>query len=150
MRDNGPVTNIEHRFPDDPSVKIISVTDPKGIILDVNDAFVDISGFSREELIGQPQNIVRHPDMPAAVFAQLWKTIQNGESFMGIIKNRCKNGDYYWVNAFIMPIMQQGEIVGYESVRTAATQQQIAHATKYYKAIREGKKLITVTTPYSL
>lgn len=141
MRDNGPVTNIEHRFPDDPSVKIISVTDPKGIILDVNDAFVDISGFSREELIGQPQNIVRHPDMPAAVFAQLWKTIQNGESFMGIIKNRCKNGDYYWVNAFIMPIMQQGEIVGYESVRTAATQQQIAHATKYYKAIREGKKL---------
>lgn len=141
MRDNGPVTNIEQRFPDDPSAKIISITDPNGIILDVNDTFEQMSGFSREELIGQPQNIVRHPDMPAAVFANLWKTIQKGESFMGIIKNRCKNGDHYWVNAFIMPIMLQGKIVGYESVRTAATPQQIAHATKYYKLIREGKTL---------
>ena len=114
MRDNGPVTDIEHMFPDDPSAKIISVTDTKGIILDVNDTFVAMSGFSREELIGQPQNIVRHPDMPAEVFQLLWNTIQSGESFMGIIKNRCKNGDYYWVNAFIMPIIQHGEIIGYE------------------------------------
>ena len=140
MRDNGPVTDIEHMFPDDPSAKIISVTDTKGIILDVNDTFVAMSGFSREELIGQPQNIVRHPDMPAEVFQLLWNTIQSGESFMGIIKNRCKNGDYYWVNAFIMPIIQHGEIIGYESVRTAATSDQIARATKYYKAIRAGKK----------
>lgn len=139
MRDNGPVTNVEHVFPDDPSAKIISVTDTNGIIVDVNDTFVTMSGFEREELIGQPQNIVRHPDMPAVVFKQMWDTIQRGESFMGIIKNRCKNGDYYWVSAFIMPIIQNGNIVGYESVRTAATPDQIARATKYYRMLNAGK-----------
>lgn len=140
MRDNGPVTDVEHKFPNDPDAKIISVTDTKGIITDVNDTFVAMSGFSREELIGQPQNIVRHPDMPAAVFKSLWDTIQQGRPFMGIIKNRCKDGSYYWVNAFIIPIIQNGEIVGYESVRTAATDEQIARADRTYKRMREGKK----------
>lgn len=128
MRDNDPVINREHKFPSDPNAKIISVTDIKGIITEVNDTFVEMSGFSREELIGQPQNIVRHPDMPPEIFAQLWSTIQSGQPFMGLIKNRCKDGSYYWVNAFIMPIRQNGEIIGYESVRTAASDTQIARA----------------------
>lgn len=133
MRDNGPVIDVEHKFPSDPNTKIISVTDLKGIITEVNDTFVKMSGYSREELIGQPQNIVRHPDMPSEIFEQLWSTIKSGNSFMGIIKNRCKDGSYYWVNAFIMPIVQNGEIIGYESVRTAASDSQIARAAKYYR-----------------
>ena len=139
MKNNGPVTDFEHKFPSDPNAKIISVTDREGIITEVNDTFVQMSGFSREELIGQPQNIVRHPDMPALIFADLWKTIKSGHPFMGIIKNRCKDGSYYWVNAMIMPIIQNGEIVGYESVRTAASETQIARAKHYYKMINEGK-----------
>ena len=139
MKNNGPVTDFEHKFPSDPNAKIISVTDRDGIITEVNDTFVQMSGFSREELIGQPQNIVRHPDMPSLIFAELWKTIKSGHPFMGIIKNRCKDGSYYWVNAMIMPIIQNGEIVGYESVRTAASETQIARAKHYYKMINEGK-----------
>ena len=139
MRDNGPVIDVEHKFPSDPNAKIISVTDLKGIITEVNDTFVKMSGYSREELIGQPQNIVRHPDMPSEIFEQLWSTIKSGNSFMGIIKNRCKDGSYYWVNAFIMPIVQNGEIIGYESVRTAASDSQIARAAKYYKKMKSGK-----------
>lgn len=141
MRDNGPVNNTEHKFPSDPSAKIISVTDPHGVIVDINDTFMQISGYSREELIGQPQNIVRHPDMPSDVFKLLWDTIQKGDSFMGIIKNRSKDGGYYWVNATIMPIIQSGKIVGYESVRTAATPQQIARAEKMYAKMRQGKAI---------
>lgn len=141
MRDNGPVRDVEHKFPSDPSAKIISLTDPHGVIVDVNDTFVQISGFSREELIGQPQNIVRHPDMPSEVFKMLWDTIQKGQSFMGIIKNRSKDGGYYWVNATIMPIIQEGKIIGYESVRTAANSKQIARAEKYYAQMRSGKQI---------
>ena len=139
MKDNGPVTNVEHQFPNDPNAKIISVTDTKGIITYVNDTFIKMSGYSKEELIGQPQNIVRHPDMPPVVFEKLWKSIQGGRSFMGIIKNRCKDGGYYWVNAMIMPIVQNGEVVGYESVRTAATPEQIERAEKVYKKLNQGK-----------
>ena len=149
MRDNGPVINREHKFPSDPNAKIISVTDLKGIITEVNDTFVEMSGFSREELIGQPQNIVRHPDMPPEIFAQLWSTIQSGHPFMGLIKNRCKDGSYYWVNALIMPIRQNGEIVGYESVRTAASDTQIARAEQVYKKMREGKKIRSRLAPNS-
>lgn len=141
MRDNGPVNNIEHKFPSNPNAKIISVTDLKGNIVEVNDTFVEMSGFSREELIGQPQNIVRHPDMPPEIFAQLWSTIKSGHPFMGLIKNRCKDGSYYWVNAFIMPILQNGEVIGYESVRTSASDSQIERAEKLYQRMREGKKI---------
>lgn len=150
MRDNGPVNDIEHAFPDDPSAKIISVTDPYGVIIDINDTFVQISGYSRQELIGQPQNIVRHPDMPPEIFKQMWETIQRGASFMGIIKNRCKDGGFYWVNATIMPIIQSGKIVGYESVRTAATPSQIERAEKIYAKMRAGKKVERPQYSYTL
>lgn len=139
MRDNGPVTNVERRFPDDPAAKIISVTDVHGVIKEVNETFVKMSGYSREELIGQPQNILRHPDMPAEVFKALWSTIQQGKPFMGLIKNRCKNGDHYWVSAFIMPIIENGKITGYESVRTRATDSQIERAKKVYAKMHKGK-----------
>ena len=140
MKLNLPVTDVEHKFPNDPSAKIISLTDTKGIITEVNDTFVQMCGYSREELIGHAHNIVRHPDMPEQIFKVMRDKIQSGEAFMGIIKNRCKNGDYYWVNAYIMPIMQEGKVVGYESVRTAATPEQIARATKYYQMLKAGKE----------
>ena len=147
MRLNLPVTNEEHKFPQDKSAKIISLTDTKGIITEVNDTFVQMCGFSREELIGQPHNIVRHPDMPAAVFKLMWNTIQQGQSFMGIVKNRAKDGGYYWVNAYIMPIIENGKITGYESVRTAATPEQIERATKIYALINANKSLPTRINP---
>ena len=97
MKKNFPVTGQERTYGDD--VNILSTTDPKGRITHVNDDFVEISGFERDELIGKAHNIVRHPDMPPAAFEDLWKTIKGGESWLGIVKNRCKNGDHYWVSA---------------------------------------------------
>lgn len=147
MRLNLPVTDVEHLFPQDKSAKIISLTDTKGVITEVNDTFVQMCGFTREELIGQPHNIVRHPDMPAAVFKLMWDTIQQGQPFMGIVKNRAKDGGYYWVNAYIMPIIEEGKITGYESVRTAATPEQIERASKIYALINANKKLPTRLPP---
>lgn len=140
MRLNLPVANKEISFPDDPDAKIISVTDPRGIINYVNDTFVKISGFTRDELIGQPHNIVRHPDMPSEVFAFMWKQIKSGKPFIGMIKNRCKDGSFYWVNAFIIPIVTDGRIIGYESVRTRPTRGMIRRATAAYAALKAKKK----------
>jgi aerotaxis receptor len=140
MRMNLPVVNRETKFPEDPDAKIISVTDPKGIITYINDTFVEISGFSREELIGQPHNIVRHPDMPSEVFAFMWKQLKAGKSFLGMIKNRCKDGSYYWVKAFIIPIITDGKIIGYESVRTKPTRGMVKRAEAAYAALKAKKK----------
>ncbi|MGN0903295.1 MAG: methyl-accepting chemotaxis protein, partial [Succinivibrio sp.] len=141
MRNNQPVIDKEIKFPDTPDAKIISVTDPRGIIVDVNQTFVDMCGFSREELIGQPHNIIRHPDMPPQIFKLMWDTLKQGKPFMGIVKNRTKEGAYYWVNAFIIPITHNGKIIGYESVRTRATEREIANATAIYAEINAGKKI---------
>jgi aerotaxis receptor len=142
MRINLPVTNHERVLKDGDSV--VSKTDTKGKITYVNRTFCEISGFSEDELIGQPQNIVRHPDMPPAAFADFWKTLHAGQSWKGLVKNRCKDGGYYWVEANANPIYQNGQVIGYMSLRTRPTREQIEHAEKVYAAIREQRRGWTV------
>lgn len=145
MRNNQPVIDEEIPYPDEPGAKIISVTDVHGIITDVNQFFLDMCGFTREELIGQPHNIIRHPDMPSSVFKLMWDNLKQGKPFMGIIKNRSKDGRYYWVNAFVIPITIDGKIVGYESVRTKATNAQIENAKAVYAKLNASQKLANVS-----
>ena len=132
MKNNQPVTQREVPFPAD--TYLVSRTDLKGMITYANDAFVEISGFSREELIGQSHNIVRHPDMPEAAFRDLWNTVKSGLPWRGQVKNRCKNGDYYWVDAFVVPLKKNGQITGYQSVRTPASREKRATAEAAYRA----------------
>ncbi|SDS06992.1 methyl-accepting chemotaxis sensory transducer with Pas/Pac sensor [Halopseudomonas litoralis] len=140
MRKNLPVTQRERTFSSDQ--RLISTTNLKGVITYCNDEFIDISGFTREELIGQAHNIVRHPDMPHAVYTHLWNDLKQGHSWMGIVKNRCKNGDHYWVNAFITPIRENDQLVGFESVRTKTTPEQVARATRLFAQLNAGKKAL--------
>ena len=131
MKNNQPVTQREVTFP--VNEYLVSRTDLKGIITYANDAFVKISGYSRDELIGKNHNLVRHPDMPMAAFKDLWATVQSGMPWRGLVKNRCKNGDFYWVDAFVVPIKKNGQIVGYQSVRNPAQAQKRAAADRLYK-----------------
>ena len=117
---------------------LVSKTDTKGIITYANDAFVEISGFSREELIGKNHNIVRHPDMPPQAFKWLWDTLKSERPWRGMVKNRCKNGDHYWVRATVAPIVEGGNITGYVSVRKAPTRNQIAEAEALYRKLNES------------
>lgn len=137
MRQNLPVTTHERTFP--AGQKLVSTTDLKGTITYANDAFVAISGFSRNELLGQHHNIVRHPDMPTAAFKTMWQHLQQGKPWMGLVKNRCKNGDFYWVHAYVTPISEAGKVVGYESVRVAPDRQLVQHAATLYGQINAGK-----------
>lgn len=117
---------------------VISTTDKKGNIQHVNDYFVELSGYSREALLGAPHNIIRHQDMPKAAFNSLWGTISKGKTWMGIVKNRTVSGDYYWVDAYVMPIYENGEIVGYQSVRHTPEEAHIKRADTLYREIMEG------------
>ena len=137
MRNNGPVTNTEYVLPDDEV--IITHTDPGGRITYANPAFVTSSEFSLEECLGQPQNIVRHPDMPREAFADMWQTIRAGKSWTGIVKNRRKSGGFYWVRANVTPMVDRGRIVGYMSVRVKPTRQEISQAERIYAGIRAGQ-----------
>ncbi|WP_375753262.1 methyl-accepting chemotaxis protein [Vibrio sp. HN007] len=139
MRNNQPVTQKEQKFrtPED----LVSVTDLDGKIKYVNNAFLDISGFSLEELIGADHNIVRHPDMPKAAFEDLWATVRSGVGWRGIVKNRCKNGDHYWVSAFVTPVMKAGKVIGYQSVRSEPTRAQVEEADKLYAKLRQNDSL---------
>ena len=100
---------------------LISITDLSGVIQYCNRDFVEISGYTEQELVGSHHNIVRHPDMPKAAFEDLWQTIKADKPWMGMVKNRCKNGDYYWVDAYVTPVYQGGKKVGYQSVRSCPT-----------------------------
>ncbi len=137
MRNNGPVTGVEYRLREDEF--IVSKTDSKGRITYVNRPFMDISGFSASELNAAPHNIVRHPDMPPAAFADLWRTLKAGKPWRGMVKNRCKNGDHYWVEANANPVWEGDKISGFMSLRTRPQQTQINEAERIYKLIREGR-----------
>ena len=138
MRKNLPITQQERTFGRD--TKLISTTDTRGVIQHCNDAFVEVSGFEREELIGQPHNLVRHPDMPAAAFKVMWQHLKTGKPWMGMVKNRCKNGDFYWVNAYVTPITEGGNVIGYESVRTSPSRDDVARAEKLYQRLNAGQR----------
>ena len=140
MRNNQPITGNERTFP--AQQRLISTTDLKGQITYCNDAFIEISGFSRDELIRAPHNLVRHPDVPPAVFAHMWETLKAGRPWMGIVKNRCKNGDHYWVNAYVVPVLDDGKVTGYESVRSKPTAEQVQRAQALYSRINGGKAAI--------
>ncbi|PVZ13885.1 MULTISPECIES: PAS domain-containing methyl-accepting chemotaxis protein [unclassified Pseudomonas] len=137
MRNNQPITERERTFP--AHQRLISTTDTRGTITYCNEAFVEISGFARQELLGSAHNVVRHPDVPSAVFGHMWETLKAGKPWMGIVKNRCKNGDYYWVNAYVTPILENSQVVGYESVRVKPDADQIRRAQALYARINAGK-----------
>lgn len=112
---------------------IVSRTDLNGIITHCNEAFVEISGYAREELIGQPHCILRHPDIPRAVYEDLWNTLKSGKKWFGYVKNLCKDGSHYWVYATAVPNMRGGKIVGYSSVRREPSRRKIEEAAARYK-----------------
>jgi aerotaxis receptor len=136
MRKNLPVSDIE--VPLSPDETLMSVTDAKGRIVYANDSFVRTSGFARDELVGQAHNIVRHPDMPAAAFADLWRTLKGGASWTGLVKNRTKDGRFYWVRANVTPIQRDGGLHGYLSVRTGVTRAEAEAAGRLYRAFNDG------------
>ena len=146
MRNNGHVTGKEVML--SANEEIVSSSDLSGTILLCNETCCKTSGYSREELLNQPQNILRHPQMPAAVFASFWSTLKSDRPWMGIVKNRCKNGDHYWVDAYVTPIHEQGRISGYESVRVKADQERIKRAEAVYQRINNGQPL--TPTPVKL
>lgn len=137
MKKNFPVTGIEHDYPT--SFSIVSTTDRKGVITHTNDEFVQTSGFTADELLGKSHNIVRHPDMPPAAFQDLWDTLKRNEPWLGVVKNRCKNGDHYWVEAFVAPMYEGNQITGYQSVRFKPEREHIHRAEKLYQRINAGK-----------
>jgi aerotaxis receptor len=123
MRTNLPVTQHEYPFPS--GRMVVSTTDLKGRITHCNEVFIELSGYTKEELLGQPHNLVRHPDVPEEAFRDLWDTLEQGMPWTGVVKNRRKNGDHYWVVANVTPVMEGDRPVAYLSVRTEPTREQI-------------------------
>ncbi len=136
MRKTPSVTQTEYPIRDDQN--LLSRTDIKGRITYAAPSLVEVSGYSHEELIGAPHSLLRHPDMPAVAFANLWETIQRGEIWTGLVKNRRKNGDHYWVRANVVPIIENGELMGYSSVRVRPTEEERAQAERVYARIQAG------------
>lgn len=134
MRNNQPVTNNEYLVPD--GEMLVSVTDVKGRITYCNPVFVAVSGYAAHELMGQPHNIVRHPDMPEEAFRDLWATVQAGRPWTGLVKNRRKNGDFYWVQANAAPLMDGDRITGYLSVRGVPDRASVQAAEALYATLR--------------
>lgn len=143
MKINMPVTQVEKTFIGDTT--LVSTTDLKGVITSANDDFVQVSGFALEELVGRSHNVVRHPDMPPAAFENLWESLKAGRPWIGLVKNRCKNGDFYWVDAFVAPIFDADRVAGYQSVRFRPAREDVTRAQHLYQHLNSKKKL-----PFSL
>jgi len=135
MRHNSPVTQTEFQLP--PGTTLVSTTDLQSHITYANPAFIEVSGYGREELLGQPHNLVRHPDMPAEAFRDMWATLKAGEPWTALVKNRRKNGDHYWVRANVTPVLDGGRVNGYMSVRTVPSRAEVAAAEALYARMRE-------------
>ena len=142
MRNNQPVTNREHLLPENEF--IYSCTDLSGNILEANEAFANISGFRAEDMIGQPHNLVRHPDMPAQAFEDMWRDLKLGRPWRGVVKNRRQDGGFYWVVANASPVRENGRIIGYQSVRTTPSRDEVKAAEAAYQRLRQGDKSIRV------
>ncbi len=121
-----------HRDPIPPGEIIVSRTDPVGIITDCNDAFVHMSGYSRAELLGEPHHILRHPDMPAWAFKDLWETLARGERWHGYVKNLRRDGGFYWVYATVVANIRHGQLVGYTSVRREPARSKVESCAALY------------------
>lgn len=139
MRKNLPV--YDHETTVNEGECLVSTTNTKGVILDCNDQFVTVSGFEKDELLGQAHNLVRHPDMPQAAFQSMWDNLKGGKPWMGIVKNRTKDGGFYWVDAFVTPVWENGQIAAYESVRTKPAADAVSRATEVYELLNKGKSL---------
>lgn len=137
MRNNLPVTQREYTFPE--GATLMSSTDTDSYLTYANEAFIQVSGFTAEELMGQPHNLVRHPDMPKEAFADMWDTLKAGMSWTSLVKNRRKDGDHYWVRANATPVVRQGRVVGYMSVRTQPSRDEVQAAEQAYAAFREDR-----------
>ena len=129
----------QQNTPLDDDITLMSTTDLQSYITHANDTFVQVSGYQLNELLEKPHNLVRHPDMPKAAFADMWYTLKQGEPWSGIVKNRRKNGDHYWVRANAVPMVREGRVTGYMSIRTRATDEEIAAVEPLYKALNEGR-----------
>ncbi len=146
MRVNQPVTQRERLYPEHQS--LISTTDLESRITYANEEFCEIAGFQLDELVGEHHNLVRHPDMPKQAFADLWNHIKEGKVWMGPVKNRCKNGDHYWVSAFVTPIKDgNGRVVEYQSVRSAPSEEIKQRAEKIYADLRNDKLPLALKLP---
>jgi PAS domain S-box-containing protein len=137
MRRGQTVVDQERDYP--ASVELVSTTDLRGIIQYANPIFCEVAGYEQDELHGKNHNIVRHPDMPKAAFKDMWDHLQKGQSWRGIVKNLCKDGKYYWVDAFVTPIFENNNLVGYQSVRVKPSRELITKAERLYKAVNAGK-----------
>ncbi|MCM7834898.1 methyl-accepting chemotaxis protein [Enterobacter asburiae] len=135
---SSPTYVTQNEYPLDDDTTLMSTTDLHSYITHANDTFVKVSGYQLDELTGQPHNMVRHPDMPKAAFADMWYTLQQGEPWSGIVKNRRKNGDHYWVRANAVPMVRRGQVTGYMSIRTKATAEEIAAVEPLYRALNDG------------
>lgn len=133
MKKNFPVNQTEHTFKSDE--QLISSTDLAGVIRYSNDSFAKVAGYTTDELMGKSHNIVRHPDMPQAAFADLWAALKTGKPWMGLVKNRSKDGGFYWVDAYVTPVYENGTCIGYESVRVRPRQADRSRAEQLYKSL---------------
>lgn len=145
MKVNLPITSREVTL--SRGDNLLTTTNLKGAITYANPAFERISGYTQEEMLGKNHNLIRHPHMPPLAFEQMWATIRSGKSWMGLVKNRCKNGDFYWVNAYVSPVKRDGEIIEYQSVRTKPDARQVAAAERCYARLLQNETPLALRLP---